>query len=174
MNRELVARFVYEVCTTARLPMVMYGNAMMTYHAFCEYTSVQQEDLLLAATCLLLAVKFGESILNSHACILESKMRPSSAVIDATARVVLWYGRHKSAASSVSVEQMAEVRRFIAKAVGEMELSVIRIVGNYLTSIPSAFSLLAEDDTGERLIKVYASPACLNAPPVNLASQDMK
>lgn len=165
MNRELVARFVYEVCTTSKLPIVMYGNAMMTYHAFCEYTSLREESLLLGSACLLLAVKFGESILNSHACMLsEAKMRPSSAVIDATARVILWYGRHNASVSSVSVEQMAEVRKFVSKSLGELELSVLRIVGNYLTNIPSAFGS-DDPETTQKLVAIYASPGCLNFPP---------
>lgn len=172
MNRETVARFVYEICVLAKLPKIMYGNAMMTYHAFYEYTSQRDENLLLGATCLLLAVKFGESILNSHACVTDNRVRPSSGVIDATARVVLWYGRHKASASTVSVEQMAEVRRFVAKSIGDMELSVVRIVGNYLTNIPSAFSYVLEAHTSqiERLVKFYASPMCLNYPPTRIMS----
>jgi hypothetical protein len=167
MDRSTVARFVYEVCHTAQLPNIIYGNAMMIYHAFMEYTEHTDEEPLLAAACVLLAAKFGESILNSYSRFTTGRVRVSGAVIDATARVLLWYGEATPENTTISVETLAEVRRYVGKCIGDMELSVLKITGNYLTSIPSAFQF----SNDQRLVNVYASPDCLNYPPAELVSR---
>ena len=165
MTRHAIARFVYEVTATAELPLHIYGCAIMIYHAFMEYMPHDKKDsLMLGVTCLTVAVKFKENFLNSYTALFKHR---SSLVVDAAARVLLSYSK---ASNECSVEALSVVKREVQESVNGIELSVLKIIGNYGGSIKTAFETNTENS--EYLVEVYSNPICLNFPSNNLIDNE--
>ena len=162
MTRHATARFVYEITASADLPMHIFGCAMMIYHGFMEYTK-SEESLIIGITCMTVAVKFNENYLNSFTSLFKHR---SSLVVDAAARVLLSYAKE---ADECSTEALTSVKREVQESVNAMELSVLKIIGNFGGSMKTAFS---KDCDEGYLVEVYSNPICLNYPPGKLLSSD--
>ena len=160
----VVSRFVYEVSSDSGLPPRIFACAMMLYHAFVEYVSeegslLDADFIMVGITSLVLSLKFNENYLNT---VIEQVNDPvpsksrSMKVIDSAARAIVSYGQSHNA-KGLTTEQLVQVKEKI-KA-GVCELSMLRIFGNFSTSIPvvPGTDSMAPLD----LVREYSSPQCL-------------
>ena len=170
-----LGRIIYEIVETCNLPIHIWAVAMMYFHAYEEYSSEDDPDhsgtptfkdpvkkLMLGITCLTLSVKSNENYLNS----LPQNTSPVSriqAVVDSAARVVLSYVRKSS-----STENIIKAKRLMKDMMPNIELAVMRIVGNSLLPPTAFMGCPIGDKQKSLLLEIYSNPICLNHPPQDL------
>lgn len=174
MNHS-VGRVLYEIAETCNLPIHIWAVSMMYFHAYEEYSSEQNTEnsetpnfgdpvkkLMLGITCLTISVKSNENYLNSQPIHISSVNRVQT-VVDSAARIILSYTRKKS-----STENILRAKRRVKDLMPNIELALMRIVGNSLQ--PSSVFLEAEvgDKQKSLLLELYSNPICLNYPPHDL------
>jgi hypothetical protein len=148
---------------------------MMYFHAYEEYSSEQNTEnsetpnfkdpvkkLMLGITCLTISVKSNENYLNSQPIHI-SPVNRVQTVVDSAARIILSYTRKKS-----STENILRAKRRVKDLMPNIELALMRIVGNSLQ--PSTVFLEAgvSDKQKSLLLELYSNPICLNYPPRDL------
>ena len=158
----IISRLVYEISADCNLDRRIYACAMMMYHAFMEYVSddglvypkLHETDcVVLGVTTLVLSLKFNENYLNTIETASDVIKSRSMKVIESSARAIISYGGTRD----LTTEQFVCVKEKLKFAVSE--LSVLRIFGNFATSIPIVPDTDSMDIT--QLISEYSTSQCL-------------
>ena len=166
---SVIGRLLFEISADCNLPPRIYACAMLMYHAFMEYVSedgdsgqsLQDVDsVMVGITSLILSVKFNENYLNTVEKLHEptpTKSR-SMRVIESAAHAIVSYSAGQVSSSGISTEQFVLIKERIKNGVSEM--SMLRIFGNFTTSIP----IIPGTDTMEtkQLIREYSTSQCLS------------